>query len=158
WAVDYLSRAVSALSAGFDVYFSDLLHLGQTVSAFKRAGRIDLSKHPALAAGKDLYAYDGDMLDQIMRGNVIGTSTVVFDRLKYPNVRFREEYYSAGEDYLCSMDFANRGARFVFSSQCETKYGRGVNVYTGAQWGTARHLERVHNEFKYRRATKQLYT
>jgi succinoglycan biosynthesis protein ExoW len=157
WSVDHLARAVGALSRGFDFYFADLLHLGQTTSAFKRAGRIVESEHVALAGLDGVFTYSGDMFDQIMRGNVIGTSTVVFDRTRFAHVRFREEYYSAGEDYLCWMDFARKGARFVFSTHCEAKYGRGVNVYSGAQWGTARHLERVHNEFKYRKATMRLH-
>jgi succinoglycan biosynthesis protein ExoW len=155
WSADHLLRAIRALSVGFDFYFADLMHLGQTTSAFKRAGRIVPSEHAAL--GDELFAYRGDMFDQIMRGNVIGTSTVVFDRTRFGDIRFREEYYSAGEDYLCWMDFATRGARFAFSLQCEARYGHGVNVYSGAQWGTARHLERVHNEFKYRRATMRLH-
>jgi succinoglycan biosynthesis protein ExoW len=156
WSADHLSRAIRALSEGFDFYFADLMHLGQTTSAFKRAGRIVAAEHTALG-GDDLFAYRGDMFDQIMCGNVIGTSTVVFDRMRFADIRFREEYYSAGEDYLCWMDFASRGARFAFSLQCEARYGRGVNVYSGAQWGTARHLERVHNEFKYRCATQRLH-
>ena len=157
WTTDHLARGIGSLASGFDFYFADLMHLGQTVSAFRRAGRIVESAHDRLPGMDDAFVYRGDMFDQIMRGNVIGTSTVVFNRTRYPQVRFREEYYSAGEDYLCWMDFARQGARFVFSARCEARYGRGINVYSGAQWGSARHLERVHNEFKYRNATMRLH-
>jgi succinoglycan biosynthesis protein ExoW len=133
------------------------MQLDQSTSAFKRAGRIVATEHAALPRGDGLFAYRGDMFDQIMRGNAIGTSTVVFDRARFPAIRFREEYFSAGEDYLCWMDFARAGARFALSTQCEATYGRGVNVYAGARWGTAKHMTRVHNEFKYRHATMALH-
>jgi succinoglycan biosynthesis protein ExoW len=157
WSDDHLMRSTLALSQGFDFYFADLMQLDQTTSAFKRGGRIVASAHRTLLPGEDLYAFNGDMFDQIMRGNVIGTSTVVFDRARFPMARFREEYYSAGEDYLCWMDFARGGARFAFSTRCEAVYGRGVNIYSGARWGTSQHLERVHNEYRYRRATMTLH-
>ena len=157
WSPEHLARASLALSQGYDFYFADLLQLDQSVGAFARGGKIMASEHTPLAQGEELHAYRGDMFDQIIRGNVIGTSTVVFDRSRFPSIRFREEYYSAGEDYLCWMDFAQAGARFAFSARCEATYGRGVNVYSGARFGTAKHLERVHNEFKYRHATARLH-
>jgi succinoglycan biosynthesis protein ExoW len=157
WSPDHLQRAAFALSKGFDFYFANHLQLQQTVGAFERAGRLQLQDHTPVGGKDDLYAYQGDMFDQIMRGNVIGTSTVVFDRQRFPGIRFREELSRAGEDYLCWMDFARHGAKFAFSSRCEATYGSGVNVYSGAQWGTAEHLDRVFNEFRYRKMTTQLH-
>jgi succinoglycan biosynthesis protein ExoW len=156
WSDLHLARAVSALAQGFDFYFADLFQVGQTVSAFKRAGKIRPEEHPRLL-GEDLFAYQGDMFQQIISGNVIGTPAVVYDFKRFPGIRLREEFLNAGEDYLCWMDFATQGARFAFSSRCEVTCGTGVNVYTGAGWGTEKHLLRVHNELRYRKVTLQSF-
>jgi succinoglycan biosynthesis protein ExoW len=157
WTSEHLSRAILALSQGYDFYFADHLQLGQTVGAFTRAGRIVVAEHPRLAEGEDLHAYTGDMFNQIVTGNVIGTSTVVFDAQSFQRIRFREGFLRAGEDYLCWIDFAVSGARFAFSARCEATYGSGVNVYSGAAAGTVQHLARVQSELKYRKATLRLY-
>lgn len=159
WAPDHLARAVIALESGYDFYFADHFQLGQNTSAFVRADKIHPEKHPSIAAAPaGLHAYQGDMLDQIIRGNVIGTSTVVYNAARYRKNRFKVEFTNAGEDYLFWMELAQSGARFAFSSESEARYGRGVNVYAGAGWGSEEHLLRVHNELKYRKTTIALFT
>ena len=128
WSPDHLARAVAALAQGFDFYFADLYQLNQTVGAFARAGRIRPQEHPALqTAQKNLHAYQGDMFDQILRGNVVGTPTVVYDWSRFPSARFRIEFTTAGEDYLFWMALATQGARVAFSSQIETSCGKGIS-------------------------------
>lgn len=157
WSTDHLARAVLALEQGYDFYFADLLQLGADVSAFRRAGRIHPDEHPALASAPGLHAYRGDLFDQILRGNVIGTSTVVYDIKRFARHRFKTEFTNVGEDYLFWMDLALDAARAAFSSQTEVICGRGVNVYAGAGWGDERHLLRVHNEFKFRMLVLKAY-
>ena len=151
WSSDHLARAAVALDAGHDFYFANHLQLGQQVGAFARAGRIAPAEHPPLGAAPGLHAYRGDMLDQIIRGNVVGTSTVVYRRAGFERLRFLPEFANAGEDYLFWMSLAHAGARIAFSSRVEATYGKGVNVYAGAGWGTEQHLLRVHNELKFKR-------
>ena len=158
WTPDHLARAVAALDSGYDFYFADHYQLGQTTSAFVRAGRIQPTEHPELPnlpAG--LHAYQGDMLDQIIRGNLIGTSTVVYSFPHFAAQRFKVEFTNAGEDYLFWMELVHRGAKIAFSSQCDVRYGKGVNVYAGAGWGSEQHMLRIHNEMKYRKLTGQLF-
>jgi succinoglycan biosynthesis protein ExoW len=158
WTPDHLARAVSALQAGHGCYFADHYQLGQTTSAFVRAKRIQPETHPHIAGtAPGLHAYQGNMLDQIIFGNVIGTSTVVYDAVAYRQQRFRVEFTNAGEDYLFWMELAQSGAKFAFSNQPEATYGRGVNVYSGAGWGSEEHLLRIHNEMKYRKTTLALF-
>ncbi|BDT66482.1 hypothetical protein os1_06450 [Comamonadaceae bacterium OS-1] len=158
WSNDHLSRAVHALEAGYEFYFTDHYQLNSTVGAFARAGRIQPSDHPQLpGTQRGLHAYQGDLLDQIIRGNVIGTSTVLYDFLRFPKNRFKVEFTNAGEDYLFWMDIAHSGAKVAFSSQCEAHYGSGVNVYAGTGWGSEKHLLRVHNEIKYKKLTCKLF-
>ena len=97
------------------------------------------------------------MLDQIIRGNVIGTSTVVYAFRHLADHRFRTEFTSAGEDCLFWMGIADRAARFAFSDAVEAIYGKGVNVYAGAGWGTEQHLLRVHNELRYKKTIGRLF-
>lgn len=151
WSDDHLANALDALGAGFDVYFSDLTQLQQSVGAFARAGRIRPAEHPSIAGKEHLHRFVGDMVEQILVGNIIGTSTVVFDFQRMPAVRFRPELRHAGEDYLFWIELAAQGARFAFSDRTEATYGKGVNVYSGAGWGTETHLVRVANELQYYR-------
>ena len=158
WTPDHLARAVAALDSGFDFYFADHYQLDQTTSAFLRAGRIQPTEHPALPnlpAG--LLAYQGDMLGQIIQGNLIGTSTVVYSFRRFASQRFKVEFTNAGEDYLFWMELVHSGAKIAFSTHSEAKYGKGVNVYAGAGWGSEQHLLRVHNELKYRKTTAKLF-
>ncbi len=152
WSDDHLARGAFTLSKGFDVYFADLLQLGANVAAFRRAGRITPAEHPVIDGLPGLHAYAGDMFDQVLTGNVIGTPTVVYDRQRFPDLRFRPEYQNAGEDYLFWIDLARAGARFAFSETCDVTCGAGVNVFAGAGWGTPTHFLRLHNEMKYRKA------
>jgi succinoglycan biosynthesis protein ExoW len=158
WTPDHLARAVAALDSGYDFYFADHYQLGQTVSAFARAGRIQPAQHPSITnSGEGLHAYQGDMLDQIIRGNLIGTSTVVYSFERFAHQRFKVEFTNAGEDYLFWMELVQSGAKIAFSSQSEAAYGKGMNVYAGSGWGTEHYLLRIHNEMKYRKLTGQLF-
>ena len=159
WTPDHLARAVAALNSGYDFYFADLYQLDQTISAFLRAGRIQVDLHPQLPnLPANLHAFQGDMFDQILRGNLIGTPAVVYDFDRFASQRFRTEFTNAGEDYLFWMELVRKGAKIAFSSQPEVRCGRGVNVYSGAGWGSELHLLRVHNELKYRKTTAKLFT
>ncbi len=159
WTEDHLANAATALDAGYDFYFSDHFQLHQTtVSAFNRAGRIQPDQHPPLAANQDLRAYSGDMFDQVLRCNVISTSTAVYRYAKFPDKRFREEFVYAGEDYLFWMGLARTTNRIAFSRRVESSCGEGINVFAGSDWGTERSLIRLHHEMRYRKAVPQLFT
>lgn len=156
WTERHLANANEALDAGHDFYFSDLLQPGQTVGGFARAGRIASDAHPAIGSVGVLHSYAGDMFDQIISGNVIGTSTVVYDFDRFRTQRFDEAFFSAGEDYLFWIACARAGARFCFSSAVEAQYGYGVNVYAGSGWGTDGYLLRIQNEMRYRKRLLKL--
>ena len=151
WKEDHLIHATCALDAGHDFYFADHYQPGQEVSAFNRAGRIVVAEHPRIGSTGTLHSYVGAMFDQIIMGNIIGTSTVVYDFERFKTQRFDEAFFSAGEDYLFWIACARAGARFCFSSDVEVQYGYGVNVYSGSGWGTEGFLARVQNEMRYRK-------
>ncbi len=153
WTVDHLHNAITSLEAGFDFYFSDLYQLDQSISGFNRAKRIQTNDHPKIFADNDcLRHYTGDMQEQIVTGNIIGTSTVVYRYSHYPELRFREDLVRAGEDYIFWLSFTSKpNTRIAFSSAIEAKYGRGVNIYSGTQFGTPEYLELIYYETKYRK-------
>lgn len=157
WSPSHLNNALTALVAGYDVYFCDLYQLGAEVSAFRRARRINPDQHPTIAGRENLHAYQGDMFDQILTGNIIGTPTVVFDFKKHPALRFCTDLTSAGEDYLYWLDLATRNARFAFGSTPEVTCGKGVNVYAGSGWGTDGHARRIADELNFRRVLTKRY-
>ncbi|MFH1659352.1 MAG: glycosyltransferase family 2 protein [Pseudomonadota bacterium] len=151
WSPLHLKNAMTALRAGNDVYFADHLQLGAETSAFCRANRIVAADHPSISVSDDLHSYEGDMFDQIISGNVIGTSTVVFDKRKFSDVRFRRDLKMAGEDYIFWLDLSLRGAKFAFGASTEVVYGKGVNVFAGSGWGTEYHARRIIDELAFRR-------
>lgn len=157
WIDTHLMNAVTALEQGNDFYFSDHFQLNQTVSAFKRASRIRIADHPSIAGSEFLRTYDGDMFDQILMGNIIGTSTVAYRFAKFPDLRFREEFVYAGEDYLFWLELSNRTKKIAFSTQCECRYGEGVNIFSGSGWGTEKSLIRLHHEMKFKKALPKLF-
>jgi succinoglycan biosynthesis protein ExoW len=157
WIPSHLARAVAARVEGYDFYFADHYQLGQTVGAFRRAGRIDPAQHPRLQAGPELHSYAGSMFDQILGGNIIGTSTVVYRYARFPALRFRAEFVYAGEDYLFWLELSRLTPRIAFSAMVECTYGKGVNVFAGSGWGTEHSLTRLHYEIKYKKALPRLF-
>ncbi|MYN11215.1 glycosyltransferase family 2 protein [Pseudoduganella aquatica] len=158
WIPAHVANAVAALEAGHDFYFSDHYQLNQTVTAFKRARRIEVGDHPAIGASPYLHSYRGDMFNQILTGNIVGTSTVVYRHAAGPELRFREEFVYAGEDYLFWLELAQRSGRVAFSALCECTYGEGVNIFAGSGWGTENSLIRLHYEMKFKKALPRLFS
>lgn len=158
WLPWHLENAVYGLGLGYDFYFSDFYFSDyKEKTAFNRAGKIPLSEHSLIDTARQLYAYQGDMFDQILvRGNVIGTSNVVYRFEKFTNLRFREEFFN-GEDYLFWLDYSREGSNFVFSSRAECDCGTGINIYAGAEWGTVRLLVRLRNELKLWKTVDKIY-
>jgi succinoglycan biosynthesis protein ExoW len=157
WVPDHLANAMAAMATGFDFYFSDLYQLNQSVSAFNRAGRIQVADHPKIAGSEHLHAYAGDMFNQILMGNIIGTPTVVYRFASFPALRFREEFVYAGEDYLFWLELTALTNKIAFSSLCECRCGEGVNIFAGSGWGTEKSLVRLHHEMKYKKGIPRLF-
>jgi succinoglycan biosynthesis protein ExoW len=157
WIPSHLANAMAAMADGFDFYFADHYQLNQTVSAFTRASRIKVSEHPLIAGSEHVHAYRGDMFDQILMGNIIGTSTVMYRYASFAALRFREEFVYAGEDYLFWLELSTKTKKIAFSSLVECTYGKGVNIFAGSGWGTEKSLIRCHHEIKYKKALPRLF-
>jgi succinoglycan biosynthesis protein ExoW len=150
WRPAHLERALRALSAGDDVYFSNFIQLGADRPAFERAGRLAREGHRPIDESGGLWHYVGDMLTQVVTGNLIGTPAVVYRVQKFADHRFRPEFRRAGEDYLFWMGLAARGATFCFGTEPMVDCGRGINIFSGAGWGTDGFARRLYDEVSYR--------
>lgn len=151
WYQDHLEHAVWALDQGYDLYFSDFYQLNQTVTAFNRAKRIDVTKHKRIHPSEPIHEYCGDMVNQVIMGNVIGTSTLVYNYRPFRDVRYLEDYKHTGPEYLFWIDLASRSRKIAFSSVPECRYGGGVNIFSESGWGTDKFLSVRHDEVKWRK-------
>lgn len=148
WTVDHLARGLAALETGYDFYFSDFRFSDfKELTAFERNKRICLAQHHQILGLTYTYEYVGDLFDQTMRGNIIGTPTVVYRYESFPALRFREEFFN-GQDYFFWLDISRLTKKIAFSAQVECDCGKGLNIYSGAGWGTERSMERLLNEIK----------
>jgi succinoglycan biosynthesis protein ExoW len=98
------------------------------------------------------------MFDRIFRGNIIGSSTVVYRYASFQHQRFREEFVYAGEDNMFWFDIVSATQRLVFSDLVECTFGKGVNIFENSGWGTEKSLTRLHYQMKYRKAIPRLFS
>lgn len=149
WLADHLELAVNALSSGTDFHFCNFTHIGQTVGAFERAGYISPSEHPAME-NQHNHRYQGDIVRQITTANVIGASSVIYDFQKHNKSRFKTDFRFAGEDYLMWLDITANSKGISFTSKITAHCGEGINLFSGAQWGTEHLCRRLFDEINYR--------
>ena len=150
WEDCHLEHAVWALERGYDLFFSDFYQLNQTITAFNRAKRIDVGKHKRIHPSKPIHEYQGDMVDQIITGNIIGTSTVVYNFKKFRALRYLQNFKHTGPEYIFWISLAAGSKKIAFSSIPECRYGGGVNIFSESSWGTDKFLSVRHEEIKWR--------
>jgi succinoglycan biosynthesis protein ExoW len=124
---------------------------------FEQATLFDPTRHPVLPGPYPVARHVGSMKEQILSGNVIGTSTVVYRFRKFASLRFRQEFVYAGEDFLFWLELSTRTEAYAFGTTPEVTYGRGVNIFAGSGWGTEHSMDRLHYETKLAHAIPRLY-
>ena len=157
WHPAHLLRAHAALERGNDFYFSDYFRIGQTKTVFEQTSGFRKDEHPALTDCGAVARYRGNMTEQILRANVIGTPTVVYRFKKFAALRFREEFVNAGEDFLFWLQLSTLTDAYAFGTTAEVTCGRGVNIHAGSGWGTEKSLDRLHYETKLELALPRLF-
>lgn len=159
WEVSHLEVATTTLSMGYDFYFANFFQLNSVLSAMEKAeknGKFNTQDHQKIS-GTTIYAYQGHFPTQIICGNLIGTSSVVFKTSIGGKVRFNQNFYFAGEDYLFWLALTDKTNKIVFNTQCTCRCGKGVNIYSANGWGTPFALERIRDELKYLKLTRRYY-
>ncbi len=157
WTDDHLANAIFALDQGYDYYFTDHYQLHQEISAFERSKKITIEDHPLIEGTDWLRVFNGDLFTQIIVGNLIGQSTLVYRAKKFPDIRYPIEFTITGEEYLFWMDLAKATDKVVFSTKCECRYGEGLNVYSATMWGHERAIEKIYDDMRYRKQIFERY-
>ncbi len=81
---------------------------------------------------------------------------MVYRHAVAPELRFLETLY-AGEDTYFWLALVARSRRAVFSTRLEAAYGRGVNIYAAAVWGTPAALTLIFNAAKMHNLVQSTY-
>lgn len=138
WESGHLANAAQAFNQGADIYFADHIREGASQSRFAECG-LSAASGSRLESGDQLYRYRGDLFSVVLRKSPIGTPTLVFRRSIGAHLRFREDL-RVGEDSLLWLFLIARSSFHAFSTRCDAKCGRGVNISAGAAWGTPQML------------------
>jgi succinoglycan biosynthesis protein ExoW len=148
WRPTHIERALQALDRGYDAYFADFIAVGYPgVGNMARIGNLKPEDHLLLDQAQNLYALKVSALEHVVSdgGGLIQTSTVVYRYHKYPQLRFREEFYN-GQDFFFWMDLSELKASFAFTFDVLVDNGEGINIYQAAGWGTDKSMQRIRNE------------
>lgn len=156
WLDTHVAQMVRAFELGAQFYFANFYQPEQTIGAFERGQKLKLEEHRLLE--RDLYSYDKDMIEQIMTGNLIGTSTVGFKNDDFSGPRFVETLHFAGEDYLFWLELATQNPKIIFNNKVAVRNGKGVNIFASAKWGTMHLQTRLTDELSFRKMVLAQYT
>lgn len=151
WSSDHLSRGVNVLEQGYDVYFSDLIHLGHTQSTYTESGVVEAGQHLTLPGVDALKGYFGNMTNQIVSANMMFMPSLLIKMETMGHVRFPDGFRYCGEDYLYWLELTRQGAKYVFSTQPEVKCGKGYNMWYANDWGSDGLAKRLLDEARFRR-------
>lgn len=149
WLPHHLECALTALDKGSNFHFANFTQLGQTQGAFERTKQINTDEHRPIVS-PNIYWFDKDMIRQITTANVIGTSTVVYRFKETQRIRFSENFKFAGEDYVMWLSLVSLTDKISFTIDISANYGEGVNLFSGAKWGTAHLCNRLFDEINFR--------
>jgi succinoglycan biosynthesis protein ExoW len=150
WLPGHLRNALDALGEDLDVYFANYLEPEATRDQFQNHGRIVLAQHQKRAAGSNCYRFGHSMIDQIIMGNVIETSTVVYRWAPLRSLRFDPNLRNAFEDHAFWVKAQELGRGFAFSTDVEVQYGRGVSIWRSTfHAGSERVLPKLIDQRRY---------
>ena len=91
------------------------------------------------------------MVTQILEGNLMGVSTIVYSYGTFKDLRYLDLVRLAGAEYVFFLMLALKSKKIAFSSVPECRYGGGVNVFSESGWGTDKYLHLRHDEIKTRK-------
>jgi succinoglycan biosynthesis protein ExoW len=129
WEPRHLSRAVSALKAGVDLYFSDHLREDLFGSYLTRwQAMLDQMTEPA-STDPDLLLVEAQKRGLFMLQLVPATSSVVYRWKPNAGLRFKPHLRTAGEDQVFLLEIVASGAVVGISKILSVRCGKGVNIY-----------------------------
>lgn len=136
WSPDHLSRAVSALDDGADLYTANWIPVGASEDAFAMQRKIDLTDHQPRERPENTYRFQGDFFLQELTKPIGRISNLVLRWDFVRDVRFETAFSRSCEDILYRLQLAPRNPVVVFSTKVESRSGSGINQYESSRWGT----------------------
>jgi succinoglycan biosynthesis protein ExoW len=153
WEPGHLDRIVAAWRAGADFFFEDCQRHGAPHSWFREVG-FKVADHAGFDAARDLYWFQGDFFDALLRRSPALVSTIAYKFSALPRLRFTLGL-SPGEDIYFWMQTTPVLKQVAFSPVIGAPLGAGVNVSI-ADWGTVGEVKRLFGERRYRHLIGQL--
>jgi succinoglycan biosynthesis protein ExoW len=157
WEPNHLRNAAAALGNDLDFYFANHLEPDRQVDEFARRKAMVPAQHTPLNRGSSCFQFVGDMRDQIIRANVIETSTVVFRWSALRGVRFSPGCRYAFEDHLFWLDAVSVSRGIAFSTDVECTYGRGVSIWRSSTLGGELAFRQILDQLRFLRRVRSQY-
>ena len=132
WPTWHLSDGMEAMRRGYDFFFGDHIREGDNTSQFTAFG-IDPVAHHCLDPERQLYAWQGDLLDAVLRIPLIGLSTAMWRTARLGGLRFNPGVGLADDLYF-GLEVAGANARYAFSARHQALYGKGDNISVVTDW------------------------
>lgn len=148
WEPDHIRFAVKAIRLGAKFYFSNFFQLNSKTPAFQKSSNFDVTS--ADARDSFIYRYNKCFINQIVVSNPVGTPTVVYEKSGTEGIRFDKKYRYAGEDYMMWVALARKLKEVYFCSEPTVVCDAGVNIFSGATWGSLHLSKRLIDEIAYK--------
>ncbi len=141
WHPQHITRALAAFEHGYDLYFSDHRREASDRTRFAQCG-IGLEGHRLIDAAQDLYCWNGDLFDQVLKQMFVGPSTIVYRRAVFPEIRFN---LSVGltDDMYFVLELAHATDRIAFSPREEVVCMEGENISQVTDWRSNKSLRLI---------------
>ena len=140
WAGPFLSDAMSALEQGYDLFFGNSARAGQPDTRFDwwtaKGLNLRAADHRLIDAAREIYEYEGDFFDLLVRrSSIVGPTTLAYRFDRFPDVRFDPTIFN-GQDRLFKLTLGQNLNRVAFSPKVYAYEGEGVNIFDKSQWGS----------------------
>jgi succinoglycan biosynthesis protein ExoW len=130
WPSTHLARAIRALTAGHDFFFTDSQRFGHYKSYLREVAP-ETGRYIALVEKRDglFIISPDDFIGLMSKECPAQTSTVVYKRSIAPDIRFDTRLTAAGEDLLFFCTLVATAGSVAFDPVNRIKCGKGLNVY-----------------------------
>ena len=135
WGEQHLSRAVAALSEGFDLCFADAIRDTRERTHFQAAGFVP-GQHEPVGTIPGLHRFTGDFLTLHLKTSPVSISTVVMRAATLGDLRFRAMEV---ETLMYRFDAARQPIRVAFDGTLQVRCGHG-DITFGESWASPKTL------------------
>jgi len=148
WYPHHLSAAAAGMAAGADYYTSDLEALdGERYHHRFFSDALPLSSVEGLPWAGWLTS---PLVQFTIHRPISHLSALVVRRSLLGGTRFDPTLRTAGEDAVFTTTLALRGPEVIVSRRVDVRRGRGVNIFSVGDWGSAEYLQRQEDYLRSR--------